>query len=202
MLGQRIGIFVVIGGKLELIAGIGPAQFRNISLEVLYNPAREEDMNVEGNAEFYLPADAGLRLAAKAAIAAGIPVVSAEAGVEIGGKLGLEAEVKAPLKVNWTPKKGLVIDQLISASVKPVFVFDITGYVSVDADLLLDTVNLYSERWKLYEKSIGSGYDMGISMPFHYEEGKPFNPSLNDIKVTYPDIKPKALLGNVFDEIT
>ena len=33
-----------------------------------------------------------------------------------------------------------------------------------------------------------------------YEEGKPFNPSINDVTFTYPDIDPMGMLGGLFDK--
>jgi hypothetical protein len=199
--GQRIGIFCTIGGSLKVEAGIGPAQINDIALEVTYNPAHEDQAHVVGTAGFHMPADAGLKLAAHAAIGAGIPVVSAQAGLEIAGVLGVVTALDLPLTVDWTPTSGLTIDAPISLSLQPVFTFSVNGYVLVEADLLLTTIELYRQDWNLASLAIGSGYTVGMTMPFHYAEGQPFNPSLDDIQLTYPTIEPMDVLSSVFDRI-
>lgn len=54
-----------------------------------YNLAHEEDTRVTGDAHLNIPADAGLRLAARAGIGLGITGASATGGPELGGALGL-----------------------------------------------------------------------------------------------------------------
>lgn len=201
VLGQRIGIFCTIGGDLQLLAGVGPAQFRNVAVEVIYNPSHPELTEVTGTAQFYLPADAGLELGVYAGIGAGIPVVSATAGIRFSGKLGLQAHVSSDLVVNWSPANGLSIDNTIEATMQPVFKFGINGFVRVQADLLLKTINLYRKDWKLANYEYGSGYTLGISMPIRYREGQPFNPSFSDVRLTYPNINPRQVLGDIFDRI-
>jgi hypothetical protein len=200
--GQRIGIFCTIGGDLKLVAGIGPAQINDIALDVTYNPSHEDQAHVVGTATFHMPADAGLELGVHAAIGAGIPIVSAQAGIELSGKLGVEAALNVPLTVDWTPIAGLVIDAPISVTLSPMFTFAVNGYVLVEADLLFTSIELYRKDWNLASLSVGSGYELGMTMPFHYAEGEPFNPSLDDIQLTYPDIDPLSVLSSVFDRIT
>ena len=200
--GQRIGIFCTIGGDLKLVAGIGPAQINNIALDVTYNAAHEDQTHVVGTAGFHMPADAGLELGVHAAIGAGIPIVSAQAGINLSGKLGVETALDVPLTVDWTPATGLTIDAPVSISMQPVFTFRVNGYVLVEADLLLTSIELYRKDWNLASLAIGSGYQVGMSMPFHYAEGQPFNPSLSDIQLTYPSIEPMQILTSIFDRIT
>ena len=61
------------------------------------------------------------------ALGAGIPVVSASAGLEIGGQLGIEGAARAAVQVAWTPTTGLDLTAEAEIYAEPVFKFDITG---------------------------------------------------------------------------
>ena len=199
--GQRIGIFATIGGGLDLSAGIGPGQLRDASLGVTYNPAHEEDTKVSGKASFVIPMNAGLRLFVRGALGAGIPIVSATAGLEIGGQLGLAGEARADVSVDWSPAKGLSMEAMGSIMVEPKFKFDITGFVKVEADLLLTTIELYSKRWQLAAFEYGSGLKFGVKFPIKYQEGKPFDISFSDVEFVYPKIDTDALLKDLIKKI-
>jgi hypothetical protein len=201
VLGQRIGIFATIGGGMDLSAGFGPGELRDLHLEVTYNPDREADTLVSGAAEFHVPADAGLRLSIHGALGAGIPIVSASAGLEIGGTLGIAGAARAAVEVSWTPTQGLDLVAEAEIFAEPKFTFDITGYVLVEADLFLATVELYSKRWQLAQLEYGSGLRLGATFPIHYREGQPFDLSLDDIEIQKPDIDPMQLLTGLIDQI-
>ncbi|HEU0237002.1 MAG TPA: DUF4157 domain-containing protein [Candidatus Limnocylindrales bacterium] len=199
--GQRIGIFATVGGGLDLTAGFGPGTLRDLHLEVTYNPDHESDTLVSGAAEFFVPADAGLRLNIHAGLGAGIPIVSATAGLEIGGMLGVEGAARAGVEVSWTPTQGLDLTAEAEIYAEPIFTFDITGYVLVEADLFLTTIELYSKRWRLAEFEYGSGLRLGARFPIHYREGQPFDVSLDDIQIEKPDIDPMQLLTGLIEQI-
>jgi hypothetical protein len=198
--GQRIGIFATISGGLDLTAGIGPGQIKDLSLGVTYNPSREEDTVVTGHGLLNIPAHAGLRLFVRGGLGAGIPIVSATAGVEIGGQLGLEGAAQAGIDVNWTPAQGLKLDAFGKIYVEPKFKFDVSAYVNVEADLLLTTITLYENKWQLAAFEWGSGLRFGVEFPIHYEEGKPFDVSLDDLKFEVPDIDPGELLSGLIKQ--
>jgi hypothetical protein len=201
VLGHRVGIFLNIGGGLDLSAGIGPGQLQEVELSVTYNPDREEDAQVHGHAGLHIPANAGLRLFVRAALGAGIPIVSAEAGIELGGTLGIEGALNAGVDVDWTPKKGLVIDANAEVYAEPKFKFDITGFVLVEADLLLKTITLYEKKWELAAVEYGSGLRLGLKLPVHYEEGKPFSVSLSDIQFEVPKVDAMSVIKGLFNKI-
>ncbi|MBZ5569174.1 MAG: DUF4157 domain-containing protein [Acidobacteriia bacterium] len=201
VLGHHIGVFLEIGGGLDLSAGIGPGQLQDVNLGVKYNPAHEDETEVHGHAALHIPAHAGLRLFVSAALGAGIPIVDAKAGLELGGSLGVEGALHADVDVDWTPKKGLVLDANAEIYAEPKFKFDITGFVLVEVDLLFTTKTLYEKRWELAALEYGSGLRFGMKLPVHYEEGKPFNISLSDIQFEKPDIDPMATLKGLFDKI-
>ena len=196
--GQRVGIFATIGGGLDLRAGIGPGQLQNLNLGVTYNPSHEDQTHVTGHGEFVIPADAGLRLSIHGGIGVGIPIVSAEAGIEMSGELGLQGEARAAVDVDWTPQTGIVLDAQGSVFVEPRLKLDLSAYVSVTADLLFTSIDLYSHRWRLAGTEIGSNLRFGVTFPIHYEQGKPFNLSTDDVQFVIPEIDPASILSSIF----
>jgi hypothetical protein len=199
--GQRIGIFANITGGLDLSAGIGPGQLQDLHLKVTYNPAHEDQTHIEGGAKLHIPADAGLRLFVRGGLGVGIPIVSAQAGLEIGGQLGLAGAVDAAVAVDWMPSRGLQIDAEGSVYVQPKFVFDITGFVLVEADLWITTIELYSKKWKFASMEYGSGLKFGVKFPIRYREGQPFDISLSDVTFDVPQVEPGALLKGLVSQI-
>ncbi len=195
--GQRIGIFATIGGGLDLRAGVGPGELRDLNLGVTYNPSHEDQTHITGHGEFVIPADAGLRLSIHGGIGAGIPIVSAEAGIEVSGELGLQGEARAAVDVDWTPQRGIVLDAEGSIFVEPRLKLDVSAYVSVKADLLLTTIDLYSKRWRLAGTEIGSNLRFGVTFPIHYEQGKPFSLSTDDVHFVIPEIDPQSVLSGI-----
>jgi len=199
--GQRIGIFATIGGGLSANAGIGPGVIDQLRLGITYNPAHEEDTHVTGDAHLRIPADAGLRLAVHGGLGVGIPIVSATAGLEVGGELGLEGAVEAGVHVDWMPSRGLEINANGSIYVQPKFKFDVSGFVKVEADLLVTTIELYEKRWNLASFEYGSDMRFGILFPIHYREGEPFDISLDDVQFQVPDVSPRQILSDLIDRI-
>jgi hypothetical protein len=180
---------------------VGPGQLQEVKLGVTYNPAHEDETKVSGHAALHIPARAGLRLFVRGALGAGIPIVSAEAGIELGGTLGIEGAAHAAVEVDWTPKKGLVLDASAEVYAEPKFKFDITGFVLVEADLLFKTITLYEKKWQLAAMEYGSGLRLGVKLPIHYEEGKPFNLSLSDIQFEVPHVDAMEVIKGLFKKI-
>jgi hypothetical protein len=199
--GQRVGIFATIGGGLDLSAGIGPGRLQDLGISITYNPDHEDQTHITGGAKLVIPADAGLRLFIRGALGAGIPIVSASLGLEVGGQLGLEGAVEASVNVDWTPTTGLVLDALGEIYVQPKFRFDLTGFLEVEADLFLFEVTLYERRWQLAAFELGPDLRFGVRFPIHYEEGQPFDVSLDDLQFDVPDVDTSALLGDIIDRI-
>lgn len=201
IMGQRIGIFATIGGGMDFSAGVGPGQLRDAKLAVKYNPAHEDQTEVDGSASFVIPADAGLTLKVHGGIGAGIPVVSATAGLEVAGKVGIEGEARADAQVHWNPRDGLKLHAEASLSAQPVFKFDVSGFVKVEIDLLLWEETLYEKRWSLASFEYGSDMKLGVKFPVDYDEQNGLDLSLDNIEVTYPQIDAGSLLGGLIDKL-
>lgn len=199
--GQRIGIFANITGSLSASAGIGPGQLRDLKLGVLYNPSRESETKITGSARFVIPAHAGLRLAIRGGIGAGIPVVSAQVGLEAAGQLGIEGAAEASANVEWTKATGLKLDALGHIYAEPKLKFTLSGFALVEADLVLTTVELYRQNWQLASMELGSGLKFEVKFPVHYREGEPFNLSLSDVEFIVPKINTTSLLKNLMSQV-
>ncbi len=199
--GQRIGIFASIGGSVRVDAGVGPGQLRDMALKVTYNPAKPEATTVTGSAKFAVPAHAALRLSVDGSVGVGIPVVSAKAGLTVFGEIGVAGEASAGTAVTWTPTAGVVLDARGEISVEPKFKFGIDAFVDVSADLWLTTIEIYHETWKLKEFEYGSNLRFGLALPVHYESGKPFEISFDQIQWTYPKIEPKELISGLVKQV-
>lgn len=191
------GIFAEVGGGLSAHAGIGPGVIDQLRLGIEYNPAHEEDTHVTGDGHVNVPADAGLRLAVHGGIGLGIPAASVSGGLEVGGELGLAGAAEAGVHVDWRPSQGLAIDAYGRLSAHPRFVFDVSGYVEVEA--LFFTI--YENRWRLAAFEYGSDLTFGVTFPIHYREGEPFDISLEDVEFQVPEVSPRQILGDLVERI-
>lgn len=186
--GHRIGIFATLGGSLKFVASLGPGQLRDTALTVDYNPSHPERASVHGESTFFVPAEAGLRLAVHAGIGAGLAIASVEGGLEVGAKFGIAAEASAHVAVDWTPTAGVSLDAAAHFAAQPQFTFDANAYVSVNLDLLLTDVEVYSNHWNLASFTWGPALQFGLDIPVHWGEqtGLDFDPSR--VQVQVPDI--------------
>jgi hypothetical protein len=199
--GQRIGIFLNISANLTARASIGPGQLKNVAVEVTFDPEDEASAKVKGTARFVVPAEAGLRLGISGALGAGIPIVSAKAGLEIGGQLGVKGEASASAVVEWSPSTGIDMEADVSLLAQPVFTFDITGFVDVTADLVLTTVELYKKKWQLAKFEYGADMQVGAKMPVRIKGGVLQDLSVSDIEFITPDVNPLDLAKGLIKKI-
>lgn len=187
-LGPRsIGLVAQIGGGLDFTAGFGPGALQNMSAEIIYNPARENETTLNGHGEFVIPADAGLTLRGDISLGVSAGIASLTGGIELEGSLGLEGEALSSVDVNWSPMTGLTIDALGRITVNPQFTFEINAFARASLGIGWFSI---SETWRHNLASFEWGPDIqfGIIFPINYHEGEPFNLSFDDIQVIYPDL--------------
>ena len=143
-----------------------------------------------------------MRLFVQGGVGAGIPVVSATAGVELAGRLGIAGALSAGLNLRWTRSSGLVLDAEASLIASPVFRFTADAFVLVQAEILWVTKEIYSRKWKLAAFDYGSALTFGITLPVHAERGD-FQFSFDRLRFTYPSIDPaetaRGVLRSIFD---
>jgi hypothetical protein len=197
--GQRIGVFATIGGSLSFNAGVGPGQLRDAALTATFNPDHPENTTVHGTARFVVPASAGLRLEIHGALGVGIPVISGEAGIELGGSLGIAAEASADVVVDWTPQEGLSVAATAHLNAQPQFTFDITAYVRISADIVITEIELYNHRWSLASYSFGPSMAVGVDFPVRWSEQAGLDFDVNAAQVRYPDIDIGAMTRGLVD---
>ena len=142
-----------------------------------------------------------LRLSVDGGLGAGIPIVSATAGLTVFGEIGVAGAATAGVAIAWTPRSGIVLDARGEIFVEPKFKFGVEAFVDVSADLWLTTIELYHHKWKLADFEYGSNLRFGLSLPIHYESGKPFDISFDQIQWTYPHIEPSELLGGLMKQL-
>ncbi len=187
------GIVAEVGGNLTANAGIGPGKLDQLKVGIEYNPDQEQNTRIFGSVHLNVPADAGLRLGARAGIGLGITGASATGGLELGGTLGIDGAAEASANVNWTPTTGLDIKTEGYIHAEPKFKFDVSGYVAVTAL----GVSVYDNRWELAAYEVGSNLKLGARFPINYKEGQDFKVSLEDVKFEVPDINPSAMIDQV-----
>ncbi len=191
------GIVAEVGGNLSAHASIGPGALDQMRIGIEYNPSHEENTRITGDAHLNIPAEAGLRLAARAGIGLGITGASATGGLELGGTLGISGAAEASVHIEWTPGSGLQIDAEGYLHAEPKFKFDVSGYVAVTAL----GFSVYDNTWRLAEYELGSNLRLGVRFPIHYQEGRPFNVSLDDVQFEVPDVDPAAMVRDLGNRI-
>lgn len=191
------GIVAEVGGNLSAKAGIGPGALDQLKIGITYNPDHEEDTHITGDAHVNVPADAGLRLGARAGIGLGITGASATGGLELGGSLGIDGAAEASAHIDWKPNQGLQFDAEGYLHAEPKFKFDVSGYVAVTAL----GFSVYDNTWQLAAYELGSNLRLGVRFPIHYKEGQPFNVSLDDVQFEVPDVDPAAMVRDLGNKI-
>jgi hypothetical protein len=156
---------------------------------------------VHGDATFFVPAKAGLRLAIHGGIGAGLAIVDVTGGIEVGAELGIAAEASAHVAVDWTPSAGVSLAADVHFAASPQFTFDVSAYVDVELDLLLTTIDVYSHRWKLASFTYGPALNFGLDIPVRWSEraGLDFDPGR--VRVQRPEINIADTIGGLVHSI-
>ncbi|MBI5329336.1 MAG: DUF4157 domain-containing protein [Betaproteobacteria bacterium] len=188
------GIVAEVGGNLKAIAGIGPGQLDQLRIGVdHYEPEDESKTRITGDAHLNIPADAGLRLAARAGVGLGITGASATGGLELGGMAGIAGAAEAGVHIDWTPASGLAIDAEGYLHAEPKFKFDVSGYVAVT----VAGFEVYGDTYEFAALELGSDLRLGVRFPIHYRDGQPFDVSLDDVQFEVPEVNTDALLDDL-----
>jgi hypothetical protein len=195
-------IIAEIGGALEAKASFGPGQLKDLSVEVTYNPDKEDDTIVEGKGAFVVPADAGLALSVHGGIGASVAIASLTGGIDVGGELGIQGKAQADVDVNWTPKGGVDLKAEVSASAEPKFVFKVNGYVRADVGIGPLSYTLYEHKWNLASFEYGSNLHFGVTLPIHYNSKENFDIKFEDIHVEKPEISTDQILHDLLGRLT
>lgn len=199
---MNVGVFAYVQGGIELFAGIGPGELQDTKITVTYNTKDESSLHAFGEAHIHVPVNAGLRLAVEGGIGVGAAVISARGGIEVAGTLQLAGALHNKLDVDWTPQKGLTIENNLKFDVQPEFLLGVAGKATVDGNAGFGKFTLYEKELKLAGYKWGSGMTFGVEYPLKYEEGKSFELSPDKLKFTKPDINVKDAAQGAVKQIT
>lgn len=183
-LGPRsVGLVATISGGLEARAGIGPGEIQELKAGIKYNPAHEAETTITGSGKLVIPADAGLRLYARAGIGISVTIARVSGNIELGGELGVEGAAEAEVSIEWSPNAGLELKAEGRIYAQPKFTFDIAAVLEASALFM-------SWEWRksLAQFEYGSDLRFGILFPVHYKEGEPFEISLDDVQFEKPNV--------------
>ncbi len=181
----NVGLVAKIEFAIEAAAGIGPGELRKVKVKATFDPSsKESPFEFAGGAEVYVPAFAELALKVYGGIGLGAAVATATGGIELTGALGLQGALTSGIQIAY--KAGqLIADAFLDLSAQPVLKFKIKAVVKVDVIVYGEA---YRKEWDLAAKEWGSGLKLGVRVPVHYESGKPFQFSTDQIEFTYPKI--------------
>jgi hypothetical protein len=190
-----VDLHVAAGLKLKI--GYGAGQLSG-SVGITYNPSHEDEAKVDGKLHLHASAYAGIELATQVGLGLGVTGASVSGNIDLGGELRIDANLDDDSHATWSPDAGLVVDNTVTATVSPSFVIHLGA--SVDAELGPLDFTLWHENFADFP--FGSGLQVGLSWPVHYESNKPFEPSFDDIKLNppKPDVSPDQLAKQILQE--
>jgi hypothetical protein len=184
-----------VGAGLHFKVGYGPGVLSG-SVGITYNPDHEDQAKIEGKLHLHASAYAGLELDTSIGLGLGGPGVSLTGNVVLGGELRINADLDNECDVTWSPSGGLKVTDTVKATLSPQFVIHLKA--SIELDLTVTDITLWHED--LGSFPFGSGLQAGLTWPVTYESGKPFTPSVDDIKVDKPDLNPGDLAKQILEQ--
>jgi hypothetical protein len=188
-------IVLGLGAGLKLKVGYGPGVLSG-SIGITYNPSHADQTKLHGALGLHASAHAGLELYTQIGLGLGVTGASVTGNIELGGELSLEANLDDSATIDWSPDRGLVLDNTVKATVEPALV------ITLSANVIGTLGPLSHEFWrqKLAGVRYGSGLAFKLTWPVHYEEGKPFEPSFDDIKVEAPPLEPAEVAKKILKQ--
>lgn len=185
---DSVGLVAEIGSYMTARAGIGPGQLRGVKAKATLDLSKDTDaLEFEAAAELYVPAFAELRLAVYGGVGLSLAIASATGGIELAASLGVYGALSNSIQLKYAQGQ-FVLDAVAEVTAQPKLTFEVNAYVKVEVDLVLTTIEVYREDWKLASKEWGSGFTVGLRFPVHYESAKPFEISLAQVEFIKPEI--------------
>ncbi|MFZ5543137.1 MAG: eCIS core domain-containing protein [Pseudomonadota bacterium] len=169
-----VGVALTINGRITGYAQIGPGRLTQTEVRVQdFNPAQPDSLHVTGDAEFHLPAEAGVAAGLDAGVSLGAAVISATAGINVSAGASLVAEARPHVNLDWRPSAGLHLHAALDASLTPRLAFDVNGYAEVVANALVTTFTLWRKDWNLAHREVGSNLALRLHAPVdYYSDGR------------------------------
>ncbi|WP_374537340.1 eCIS core domain-containing protein [Chitinimonas taiwanensis] len=193
--GVGVAIVFYATGSVDAEASVGPGKLKNTSLTIApFNPANIsiDTLKLSGNADFEVPAKAGIALTATANISAKALVA------ELGGAIGITAEagipadpplVKANAKFSWSQAEGFDLESSAALNFQPQLKFSLSGEVFAKLNVVVDTITVWSRKWELGSASFKLPLSVTASAKLGYNSktGLRFDPA-KDISIPKPEL--------------
>ncbi len=189
----NVGIEATISPYIKGAAEIGEGCLTNVFAEVKYNPSHPEQMTITGGTDFEMRVYAALTVGVDFDIGLSVGIASLSGGIGVSASLVLEA--KQPLlhaEIKWSPATGFDFQGLAQAIIVPKLVFGGNFHLKASA-LFWDK----TWRWPIFDTEFNPGLEFGLKLPFHYQEGQPFNLDFSSIEFVYPKFD-----SNTIDKLT
>jgi hypothetical protein len=188
----NIGLEATIAPHLKAEAEIGPGLLTNVFAEIDYDTANPDAMTITGGADFEMRAYAMIKVGVDLDLGLSIGIASISGG--LGLNAGVILEAKQPLlhtELKWSPKSGFDFQGLAQVVLSPKLFFSVDAHVKAHVVLAGDYTLIDKQ---LVNKEFDPGLDFGMKLPFHYQQGKPFNLSFSDIEFVYPKFDSQTLM--------
>ena len=178
--GTVVGVALTINGRITGHAHVGPGRLTQTELRIEdFNPAEPSSLHITGDAEFNLPAEAGVGASMDAGLTLGAAIINATAGINMGAEALVRADVTPHVDLDWRPSSGLHLHAALNASLSPRLAFNINGFAEVTANAVVTTFSLWRKDWNLANREIGSSLTLGVNVPVDYysdDRGVQFDP--------------------------
>jgi len=201
--GVGIGIFAFADAELSFNAYIGPGQLVDTEVTATMDLDAPEDAEITGNARFFVPAGAGLKLDIGGGLRARLAVAFVEGRVGLDSELGIEADASAGVSVNWNRREGLSVEADVEANARPKFRIGVNASVTAGVDLPWPLPDI-TKTWGPWRKSLGEfgpDMEMGVKVPVKWNENTGIDFSMEDIEVKQPNFDSKEILKSAFEEL-
>ncbi len=197
------GIFAFVDAKVDFLAYVGPGQLRDTKVKATMDLDKPAEAQVEGKAQFHVPAFAGFRLDLGGGLKAQVAVAYVKGRVGLDGTLGLGAEAKIDVGVKWNAAEGFAAEALAEVKASPKFELGVNASVTAGVSLPWPLSDI-TKTWGPWRKKLGEfGPNMELSakFPVKYTEKDGLDLDLNKIQVTKPNLDAKALMKSAFDTL-
>lgn len=188
-------VVLELGGSLNAKYGL-EAGVLSGSINLDYNPSHPDQTHLYGAIGLHSNAYAGLELDLFAGVGLDALVASVTGRVTLGAEARLDAPFGDDIHIDWTPTSGLSFTSTFTASLSPKLIFHI--YASIVVSALF-----WDHEWKteLGRKEFGSGLQMSLSLPVHYDEGHPLAVDWGHVDFHHPDIDPLQTAKDFIKEV-
>jgi hypothetical protein len=193
-----IGVFGFIGGEVRGYATIGPASIGGSLVHVDYTLGEPDSAHLHGQSHLNFRMDAGIEVDVGGGLGFDALIGRLTGEVGITAALDLPVEAGADLDIDWTPQQGLSLDLGLQAALRTTFRVGVYGKVSVRVRFYGE---VWGERWDETLASFGSGLEVSIKQPAHWDEENGLDLDFDKAEFTYPRIDIKDLASGIMDKV-